>query len=37
MTLVSGDVQALQEMKLAETPVPATFVGAMLENTPSSV
>lgn len=32
MTLVSGDVQALQETRLAEDPVAATFVGGMLED-----
>ena len=37
MTLLSGDAQALQQIKLAEAPVPATFVCAMLENNPSSV
>jgi hypothetical protein len=37
LALVSGDVQAPQEMKLAEVPVPATFVCAILENSPSSV
>jgi hypothetical protein len=36
-TLVSGDVQAHQEVKLAEHPVPATFVCGMLENDPRSV
>ena len=32
MALVSGDGQALQEVKLAEQPVPATFVCGILEN-----
>jgi hypothetical protein len=37
MTLVSGDGQALQQVKLAENPVPATFVCEMLEINPGSV
>ena len=37
MTLVSGDGQALQQLQLAENPVPATFVCEMLEINPGSV
>jgi hypothetical protein len=37
LALVSGDVQALQELKLAELPVPAPCVRTLLENNPSSV
>jgi hypothetical protein len=36
-TLVTGDVQAQQEVKLAEAPVPATFVGGMLADEPKAV
>jgi hypothetical protein len=36
VALVSGVGQTLQETKLTEQPVPATFVGAILENNPTS-
>jgi hypothetical protein len=37
LALASGNGQSLKEIKLAEVPVPAPFVCAMLENSSSSV